>query len=112
VLLVLPVLVAVVPALAFTDAWGIAVLGVLVWGAATGLQDSTVKALVAELVPAGRRGTGYGMFAAVQGAAAVGGGAVAGWLSAESVPALIAVVAVLQLAAMALLVWTLRTRPT
>ncbi|WP_197028956.1 MFS transporter [Blastococcus sp. URHD0036] len=109
VLLVLPAMVAVVPVLAFTDAWGVVVLGVLVWGAATGLQDSTVKALVAQLVPAGRRGTGYGMFAAVQGVAAVAGGALAGWLSAESVPALVAVVAVLQLAAMALLVRTLRT---
>ncbi|SEO61693.1 MFS transporter [Trujillonella endophytica] len=108
VLLVLPVMVAVVPALAFTDSWAVVVAGVLVWGAATGLQDSTVKALVAQLVPAGRRGTGYGMFAAVQGAAAVGGGALAGWLSTESVPALIAIVAVLQVAALLLLVRTLR----
>ena len=110
-LVVLPVMVAVVPALAFTDSWVVAAVGVLVWGAATGLQDSTVKALVAQLVPAGRRATGYGMFAAVQGGAAVGGGAVAGWLSAQSVPALVAVVTVLQLAALVLLFRTLRTAP-
>ncbi|MCU1603985.1 MAG: putative major facilitator superfamily transporter [Modestobacter sp.] len=109
-LLVLPVLVAAVPALAFSDAAGVAVVGVLVWGAATGLQDSTVKALVAQLVPAGRRATGYGMFAAVQGVAAVAGGALAGELSARSVPALVAVVAVLQLAALALLIGTLRSQ--
>jgi MFS family permease len=108
-LVVLPVMVAVVPALAFTDAWLVVLLGVLVWGAATGLQDSTVKALVARLVPAGRRATGYGMFAAVQGVAAVAGGALAGWLSDRSVPALIAVVTVLQLAALVLLVRTLRS---
>jgi MFS-type transporter involved in bile tolerance (Atg22 family) len=83
---------------------------VLLWGAATGLQDSTVKALVARLVPPGRRATGYGMFAAVQGVAAVAGGALAGELSARSVPTLVAIVAVLQLAALALLVRTLRTR--
>ena len=106
----LPVMVALVPALAFTDSWVVAVLGVLIWGAATGLQDSTVKALVARLVPAGRRATGYGMFAAVQGVAAVGGGAVAGWLSARSVPALIAVVAALQVAALILLLRTLEGR--
>jgi len=109
-LVVLPAMVALVPALAFTDSWVLAVLGVLIWGAATGLQDSTVKALVARLVPDGRRATGYGMFAAVQGVAAVGGGVVAGWLSARSVPTLIAVVAVLQLAAFVLLFRTLRTR--
>jgi MFS-type transporter involved in bile tolerance (Atg22 family) len=111
VLIVLPLLVAAVPALAFADTWPVVVLGVLIWGAATGLQDSTVKALVAQLVPAGRRATGYGWFAAVQGLAAVAGGALAGALSARSVPALVAVVAVLQLAALLLLLRTLRPRP-
>ncbi len=107
-LLVLPVLVAAVPALAFSDSFGLVLVGVLVWGAATGLQDSTVKALVAQLVPHGRRATGYGVFAAVQGLAAVAGGALAGGLSARSVPALVAVVGVLQLGALVLLVRTLR----
>jgi MFS family permease len=110
VLLVLPVMVAAVPALVFSDAWGAVLAGVLLWGAATGLQDSTVKALVAELVPAARRGTGYGMFAAVQGAAAVAGGALAGALYAHELPTLITIVAVLQVAAFALLVATLRAQ--
>jgi MFS family permease len=109
-MIVLPVMVAVVPALAFAGSWTVALVGVLIWGAATGLQDSTVKALVAQLVPAVRRATGYGMFAAVQGVAAVVGGVLAGWLSARSVPALVAIVAVLQLAALVLLLRTLRTQ--
>jgi Major Facilitator Superfamily len=107
-LLVLPLLVAAVPVLGFSARWPVALAGVLVWGAATGVQDSTVKALVAQLVPAGRRATGYGLFAAVQGVAAVGGGALAGSLSARSVPALVAVVGALQVAALVLLVRTLR----
>jgi len=111
ILLGLPVLVAAVPALAFSGTWPVALVGVLVWGAAGGVQDSTVKALVAQLVPAARRATGYGMFAAVQGAAAVAGGALAGALSETSVPALVVVVAVLQAAALGLLVRTLRIRP-
>ena len=82
------------PRLAFSGAAGPVPIGVLIWGAATGLQDSTVKALVAQLVPAGRRATGYGMFAAVQGIAAVAGLALTGGLSARSVPALVADVAV------------------
>jgi hypothetical protein len=105
----LPVMVAAVPALAFASTWPVALIGVLIWGAATGLQDSTVKALVAQLVPAARRATAYGMFAAVQGVAAVAGGALAGELSARSLPALVAIVAVLQLAALVLLLRTLRT---
>ncbi|MCW2575368.1 MAG: putative major facilitator superfamily transporter, partial [Modestobacter sp.] len=72
VLLALPFLVAAVPAMAFSGSWPVALVGVCIWGAAGGVQDSTVKALVAQLVPADRRATGYGMFAAVQGVAAVG----------------------------------------
>jgi hypothetical protein len=108
VLVALPVLVTAVPILAFSNSWRVAVGGVLVWGAAVGVQDSTVKAVVAELVPAARRATGYGFFAAVQGGAAVAGGAAAGALYSRSVPALVAVVALFQLAALGLLVWTMR----
>jgi predicted MFS family arabinose efflux permease len=108
ILLVLPFLVAAVPLLAFSDRVVPAVLGVLVWGAAVGVQDSTVKALVASLVPPARRATAYGAFAAVQGGAAVAGGGVAGWLYARSVPALVVVVAGTQLVALALLLVTLR----
>jgi MFS family permease len=110
-LLALPVMVGIVPALAFSSTWLVALAGVLVWGAAGGVQDSTVKALVAQLVPAGRRATGYGLFAAVQGGAAVAGGALAGALYDTSIPALVATVAVLQVLAFGLLAHTLRSRP-
>jgi MFS family permease len=108
VLLALPVLVAVVPPLAFSGTPATAVAGVLVWGAAVGVQDSTVKALVAELVPPPRRATAYGMFAAVQGGAAILGGTMAGALYSRSVPALVAAVALTQVVTLVLLVATLR----
>jgi hypothetical protein len=79
-LLMLPVIVAVVPFLVFTDRVGLAVAGVVLWGAATGVQDSTVKALVADLVPQTRLATAYGAFAAFQAVAALAGGGLAGWL--------------------------------
>ena len=110
VLLALPLLVAAVPALAFSDGLLVAGAGILLWGAAVGVQDSTVKALVADLVPAARRATAYGWFAAVQGGAAVAGGAMAGALYARSVPALVTAVAATQLVALTLLVATLRVR--
>jgi MFS family permease len=108
VLLSLPILVAVVPALAFTNSAVVAIVGVLSWGAAVGVQDSTVKALVADLVPSNRRATAYGVFAAVQGAAAIAGGTLAGALYDRSLPLLIATVAALQLTALVLLTVTLR----
>ena len=102
-LLVLPVVVAVVTALVFTDTVWIAVVGVLLWGAATGVQDSTVKALVADLVPASRLGTAYGAFAAFQAVAALAGGGLAGWLYDVHRGALIQTVVVAQVAALVLL---------
>jgi MFS family permease len=108
VLLVLPVLVATVPLLAFRGVVGVVVLGVVVWGAATGLQDSTAKALVADLVDRSRRASAYGVFAAIQGAAAVAGGAVAGALYERSLGALAVVVAVTQVVALVLLLASLR----
>ena len=67
-----------------------------------------MKALVADLVPTTRRATAYGIFAAIQGTAAIVGGALAGALYERSIPALIAAVSVTQIIALALLVTTLR----
>lgn len=107
-MLVLPFVIAAVPGFAFSSTWPTALGGILLWGAATGIQDSTVKAIVADLVPAGRRATAFGLFAAVQSAAAITGGAVAGALYSRSIPALIVVVAALQAVAFMLLMRTLR----
>lgn len=107
VLLVLPLLIAAIPVLAFSTAVVLIVTGVMIWGAATGIQDSTVKALVADLVPESRQGAAYGVFAAFEGAGALAGGALYGALY-EARPALIAVVAGLQAAALALLLLTVR----
>lgn len=110
VLLVVPVLVAAVPLCVFTDQLVLVLAGVVVWGAATGVQDSTVKAYVADLVPAGRRATAYGVFAAVQGIGALVGGAVAGALVDHHVRLLAVVIGVLQVVAAVLLWRTTRRR--
>ncbi|MDQ6526320.1 MFS transporter [Nocardioides sp. LHD-245] len=104
VLLVVPVLVAVVPLCVFTDRLGVVLAGVVVWGAAAGVQDSTVKAYVADLVPAGRRATAYGVFAAVQGIGALVGGVLAGALVDGHVTLLAVAIGALQLVA-AVLLW-------
>ena len=108
VLYALPALVAAVPAMAFANAPLVALGGVLLWGAATGVQDSTVKALVADLVPKANRATAYGVFAAVQGATAVAGGVLAGALYEHSLPVLIAAVGAIQLVGLGLLIAALR----
>jgi MFS family permease len=111
VLYLLPVLVAMVPALAFADALWPVLVGVAIWGAATGIQDSTVKALVADLVARPRLGTAYGVFAAYQGLAALLGGWAAGALHQAHRTELVTGIAALQLLALVLLVVTLARRP-
>ncbi|MFB6776201.1 MFS transporter [Streptomyces sp. NPDC056352] len=106
VLVTLPVLTAGVVALAFTDTVTIAVAGSLVWGAAMGIQESTLRATVADLVPGGRRATAYGLFAGMVGAASLAGGALTGGLYGYSIPVLITVVVAIQVLAVVLLAVT------
>ncbi len=103
VLLTLPPTVALVPLLSLAPVLGLALVGILAWGLATGVQDSTVKAVVADLVPAERLATAYGVFAAFQGVAALAGGVVAGATYVDHRGLLVALVGTLQAAA--LVVW-------
>jgi MFS family permease len=79
-LLALPVLAAAVPLLSFSNRTGLFVLGAVVWGVGMGVHDSTMRAAVADLVPAHRRGAGYGTFTAVYGLAWLAGAVLIGWL--------------------------------
>lgn len=109
ILFTVPVLTVFVPGLTLGPSIVAVIIGVLLWGAASGVQDSTVKALVADLVPGGKRGAAYGWFAVFQGVGALGGAVVAGALYG-SIPVLIVIVAVLQVIAFVLLVLVLRRR--
>jgi len=82
-LAVLP-LTAAVPFLSFATAPGLVWAGAVVWGAALGIHESTLRAAVADLVPAARRGTGYGIFTAIYGLAWLAGSTIIGALYAES----------------------------
>ncbi|WP_236749708.1 MFS transporter [Aeromicrobium erythreum] len=108
VLLVVPPLVALVSPLVFADHLAVVVLGIVCWGAAFGVQDSAVKAHVADLVPASRGASGYGVFAAVQGIGALVGGVVAGALVEDHVVGFAIGVAVVQAVALAMLARSVR----
>jgi len=108
VLFLLPVLVALTVGLVFTRSLVLVVAGVVAWAAATGVQDSTVKALVADLVPPRRLATAYGVFAAVQGGAALAGAGAAGGLYEHHLSALVLGLVGAQLLAMVLLMRVLR----
>ncbi len=69
---------------------GLALLGMLLWGAGMGAQESVMRAAVAEIVPPERRGSAYGWFNAGYGAAWFLGSAALGALYDVSLTALIA----------------------
>ncbi|HTZ44308.1 MAG TPA: MFS transporter [Jatrophihabitans sp.] len=109
-LLTLPPVAAAVPLLAFAAVPALFVLGAVVWGAGMGIHDSTMRAAVADLVPADRRGTGYGTFTAVYGLAWLAGSSLIGLLYEHGTAAVTGFVIAVQAVALLLLVPVLRSR--
>jgi MFS family permease len=109
-LIALP-LTAAVPFLSFTTAPGLVWTGAVVWGAALGIHESTLRAAVADLVPAARRGTGYGIFTAIYGIAWLAGSTIIGALYSASLTGLIVFTVVTQLAALIAFIPLLKTAP-
>jgi hypothetical protein len=65
---------------------------------------------VADLVPSSRLATAYGVFAAFEGAAALAGGGLAGWLYDGGRTDLVVVVGICQALSLALLIAVFRGR--
>lgn len=76
-LLAVPVA-AACSAVAFTDNPALVWIGVAVWGVVNGVLDSTVKAVVTELVPADARAIAFGWLALLRGLALLIAGALLG----------------------------------
>ena len=108
-LLALPFLAAAVPLLSLSQHAALFVPGTLVWGAGMGVHDSTMRAAVADLVPAHRRGAGYGTFTAIYGLAWLAGASLIGLCYQHGIAPVAAFVLVVQASALGLLVPVLRT---
>ncbi|HUI20268.1 MAG TPA: MFS transporter [Methylocella sp.] len=89
--------------LAFLGPPAAAAIGLILWGIGMGAQASVMRAAIAPLAPASRRGTAYGVFNAAYGMAWFAGSTLLGVLYDWSVPALAAVSVLLQGAGVALL---------
>lgn len=112
VLLALPILAGAVPWLGFSNNTTLAVTGALLWGAAMGIQESTMRAAVAELAPTGRRGSAYGIFTASYGIAWLAGSVLIGLLYEQSIFALAITLTIIQAAALAIFIAVRPHRPT
>jgi MFS family permease len=107
-LIVLPPVAALVPVLSFSASPALFVTGAVVWGAGMGVHDSTMRAAVADFVPAHRRGAGYGTFTAIYGLAWLGGASLIGLLSEHGRTTVVAFVLIVQTVALLLLLPLLR----
>jgi MFS family permease len=107
-LVVLPFLAAAVPLLSLSTTTVLVVAGAVVWGIGMGVHDSTMRAAVADLVPAHRRGAGYGTFTAIYGLSWLAGAALIGLLYEHGLAVTATFVGLVQAAALALLVPLLR----
>jgi MFS family permease len=87
--------------LVFLGGYSFAVFGVLLWGLAEGVHESVMSAAVADMVPAEKRGSAYGVFTTIFGVAWFAGSAVEGALYDHSIVALVAVAMGAQLLAVA-----------
>ncbi len=94
--------------LVFSSNFSWAIVGMVLWGIGMGAQESIMKAVVAGIVPAQRRGSAFGVFNTGYGLAWFAGSALMGMLYDYSKGALIVVSMVLQLAAIPALIWVSR----
>ncbi len=104
VLAALPLLAAAIPFLSFSTSAGLVCVGALLWGAAMGIHESTMRSAIADLVPPARRGTGYGTFTAVYGLAWLVGSTIIGVLYGIAIIDVIVFATAIQALALVLLI--------
>ena len=96
--------------LVFWGGFHLALLGMILWGIGMGAQESILRAAIAGMVPADKRGTAYGIFNTGYGLFWFLGSALMGILYDISIPALIIFSVVIQLGSVPLFL-LLRKKP-
>jgi MFS family permease len=69
VLFLVPVIGVLIPLVAFSPVYAAALAGAVLWGASMGMQETVLRAAVADFTPAGGRGFAYGVFNTIYGGA-------------------------------------------
>jgi MFS family permease len=85
-LLALPLLTIPIPLLGFSEQYIFVVVGVALWGAVMGIQETIMRAAIADLTPRARRGLAYGIFNTAYGCAWFVGGLTIGVLYEHGIP--------------------------
>lgn len=103
VLFVIPILAAFVPLLVFSSTLALIISGAVLFGLLVGVQETILKAAVADMTPMKKRSTAYGIFNVFFGLAFFVGSYLAGLLYDYSITILVASLAVIELMAIPIL---------
>jgi MFS family permease len=101
-LIALPLLTIPIPFLGFSESYALAIGGIVLWGAVMGVQETIMRAAIADLTPVKRRGLAYGIFNTAYGAAWFAGGLVIGVLYGHSIAWVCAFAVAMQIIALPL----------
>ena len=101
-LLAVPLLTLPIPFLAFSHSYSLVLIGIILWGVVMGIQETIMRAAIADLTPVERRGFAYGVFNTMYGAGWFLGGALMGLLYGLSINYLILFAVVMELISMPL----------
>ncbi|OGO58863.1 MAG: MFS transporter [Chloroflexi bacterium RBG_19FT_COMBO_47_15] len=96
-LIAVPLLTLPIPFLAFSDSYNLVVVSIILWGAVMGMQETIMRAAIADLTPVERRGFAYGVFNAAYGASWFLGSALMGLLYEHSINYLVLFAVVMEL---------------
>jgi MFS family permease len=88
-LLAVPLLTLTIPFLAFSRSYNLVLMGIVLWGMVMGIQETIMRAAIADLTSVERRGFAYGVFNTALGAGWLLGGALMGPLYELSINYLI-----------------------
>jgi len=96
-LLAVPLLTLPIPFLAFSYSYSLVLVSIILWGVVMGIQETIMRAAIADLTPIERRGFAYGIFNAAYGASWLLGAPLMGLLYELSINYLILFAVVMEL---------------
>lgn len=109
VLMVIPVISAIVPILAFTFNWIAVTIGIILWGVVMAIHETIMRAAIADLTSLKKRGTGYGIFNTAYGVCMFIGASIMGWLYEINITYIIAFAIISEIVALIVFMYIMRT---
>ena len=109
-LLIIPLLTLPIAFFAFSTSYSSVLIGMALWGVVLGVQETIMRAAVADLAPIERRGFAYGVFNTMYGAGWGLGGVVMGLLNSHSITYLIMFSVAMELVSIPIFVMIRRER--